>query len=337
MRLPSFASTRSLKLASAVSVPVPLAFIARRFSSSTLAMAPSLPSLRTSNAELVGSLPGEPVAVFVGGTSGIGQGMAETFAQWRSGRAHIVIVGRNEAAAKEVISHFPKVPASEEGRWTHEFVKCDATLMKEVKRASDEILARHRKINFLVMSPGYFSSSGRDETEEGIDKKLAVHYYSRWKFTEQLLPALRSAKEQGEEARVLSVFSTGYGGKVNVDDFGLKKNYSMSAAALSATTYNDYMVEVRYHTLIYPAIQTDRTLSQRVVIPRAQSPTHLRPCLPRRRPNKPLSSRTVTLDSRHRALNERPRTSIHRYEGGLRNLPLAWTAQQCEGSWGIPD
>lgn len=204
-------------------------------------MAPSLPSLRTSNAELVGNLPGEPVAVFVGGTSGIGQGMAETFAQWRNGRAHIVIVGRNETAAKEVISHFPK---ASEGTWSHEFVKCDATLMKEVKRASEEILARHPKINFLVMSPGYFSSSGRDETEEGIDKKLAVHYYSRWKFTEQLLPALKAAKDQGEEARVLSVFSAGYGGKVNADDFGLKKNYSMSAAALSATTYNDYMVEV---------------------------------------------------------------------------------------------
>jgi short-subunit dehydrogenase involved in D-alanine esterification of teichoic acids len=210
-------------------------------------MAPSLASLRASNTELVGKLPGKPVAVFVGGTSGIGQGMAETFAEWRQGRAHIVIVGRNEAAAKDIISQFPKVPASEQGQWSYEFVKCDATLMKEVKKASEEILSRHPKVNFLVMSQGFFSMSGRDETEEGLDKKLAVHYYSRWKFTEQLLPGLKAAKDQGEEARVISVFSTGYGGKIDVDDLGLKKKYSLNNAALSAATYNDYLVEVRFY------------------------------------------------------------------------------------------
>ncbi|TEB24355.1 hypothetical protein FA13DRAFT_1909643 [Coprinellus micaceus] len=193
-------------------------------------MAPSLASLRASNTELVGKLPGKPVAVFVGGTSGIGQGMAETFAE-------------NEAAAKDIISQFPKVPASEQGQWSYEFVKCDATLMKEVKKASQEILSRHPKVNFLVMSQGFFSMSGRDETEEGLDKKLAVHYYSRWKFTEQLLPGLKAAKDQGEEARVISVFSTGYGGKIDVDDLGLKKKYSLNNAALSAATYNDYLVE----------------------------------------------------------------------------------------------
>lgn len=236
-------TSRSLKITSAFAVPVALAFVVRR--SFTSSMAPSLPSLRASNAEIVGSLPGQPVAVFVGGTSGIGQGMAETFAQWRKGRAHIVIVGRNEAAAKEIISQFPEVPANEKGQWSHEFVKCDATLMKEVKRASDEILSRHSKINYLVMSPGFFTTSGRDETEEGIDKKLAVHYYARWKFTDLLLPALRKAKDAGEDARVLTVLSAGHGGKIDVSDLGLKKGYGLKAAADTATTYNDYLIEVR--------------------------------------------------------------------------------------------
>lgn len=244
-------TSRSFKIASAVAVPVAIAFVVRR--SFTSSMTPSLASLRASNAEIVGSLPGQPVAVFVGGTSGIGQGLAETFAQWRQGRAHIVIVGRNEAAAKEVISHFPEVPANEKGQWSYEFVKCDATLMKEVKRASEEIITRHPKINFLVMSPGFFTSSGRDETEEGIDKKLAVHYYARWKFTDMLLPALKKAKEAGEEARVLTVLSAGHGGKIDVNDLGLKKGYGLKAAADTATTYNDYLVEVRFRLFtIFP-------------------------------------------------------------------------------------
>ncbi|TEB21237.1 hypothetical protein FA13DRAFT_1742246 [Coprinellus micaceus] len=223
-------TSKTFKLASAVTLPIALAFVVRRSFTST--MAPSLASLRTSNVEFVGNLQGKPVAVFVGGTSGIGQG-----------RAHIVIVGRNEAAAKDIISHFPQVPASEQGQWTYEFVKCDATLMKEVKRASSEILSRHPKINYLVMSPGYFTTSGRDESEEGIDKKLAVHYYARWKFTEELLPALKAAKAQGEDARVLTVLAAGKGGKIDVNDLGLKTGFSLRAAAEQSVTYNDYLVE----------------------------------------------------------------------------------------------
>ena len=209
-------------------------------------MSSTLAAIRKSNTELVGSLKDSPVAVIVGGTSGIGQSMAEAFARWRSGRAHIVIVGRNEAAAKEIIDSFPKPPTGEGETWSHEFVKCDATLMKNVKTASEEILARHSKINYLIMSPGYLATSGRDETSEGIDKKLAVHYYARWKFIDLLLPALRRAKEAEEECRVLSVLAAGKAsGKVDVGDLGLKKGYSVQAAAYSAPTYNDLMIQVR--------------------------------------------------------------------------------------------
>ena len=204
-------------------------------------------ALREKNAALVANLKGTPVAVFVGGTSGIGQGLAEAFARWRNGNAHIVIVGRNEAAAKEIIERFPKPTTT--NSWTHEFVQCDVTLMKNVQSASVQILAKHPKINYLVMSPGFFAASGRDETSEGIDKKLAVHYYARWKFIDELLPALKKAKDDGEDVRVLSVFSAGHGGKTDPNDLGLKKGYSLKAAADAATTYNDLMIEVRFPQL----------------------------------------------------------------------------------------
>lgn len=212
-------------------------------SGTTHSMSPTLAAIRKSNGELVGKLKGAPVAVIVGGTSGIGQGMAETFARWRSGRADIVIVGRNEAAAKEVINTFPKPPTGEGDSWGYEFVECDVTLMKNVKFASEEILARHSKTNYLIMSPGFLATSGRDETLEGIDEKLAVHHYARWKFIDLLLPALRQAEEAEEESRVLSVLAAGTAsGKVDVDDLGFKKGYSVQAAAYSAPTYNDLMI-----------------------------------------------------------------------------------------------
>lgn len=133
-----------------------------------------------------------PVAIFVGGTSGIGQAMVESFARHTKGNAHIIICGRNEKAAKSIIATFPKPTVSAGAQ--HEFVHCDAVLMKNVHTTAIDLLARLPKINFLVLSPGVLTMKGRDETEEGIDKKLALHYYARWKFTKELMPLLRNAK-----------------------------------------------------------------------------------------------------------------------------------------------
>ena len=238
--MPFFPFNRLPKFAATALVIIPIAFAAH-FQVNSMRHSRAQ---RDRNAALVANLKGAPVAVFVGGTSGIGQGLAEAFAQWRNGNAHIVIVGRNEAAAKEIIGHFPKPTST--NSWTHEFVQCDVTLMKNVHSASEQILAKHPKINYLVMSPGFFAASGRDETSEGIDKKLAVHYYARWKFIDELLPALKKAKDDEEDVRVLSVFSAGHGGQIDPNDLGLKKRYSLKAAADSATTYNDLMIEVRY-------------------------------------------------------------------------------------------
>lgn len=121
-----------------------------------------------------------PVAVFVGGTSGIGAGMARAFAKHRNGDAHIILIGRNRAAAEQVIASFPK-PASSDVQ--HEFVECDVTLMRNVRTVSAELVQRLPKLNFLVLTPGMMTLQGRDDTDEGIDRKLALHYYARWRFT----------------------------------------------------------------------------------------------------------------------------------------------------------
>ncbi|KAL0060797.1 hypothetical protein AAF712_012390 [Marasmius tenuissimus] len=77
------------------------------------------------------------VGIFVGGTSGIGQGMADAFADHTEGNAHIVIVGRNKAAAEGIIANFPQ-PSSSEAK--HGFVRCDVTLMENVQKATTELL-----------------------------------------------------------------------------------------------------------------------------------------------------------------------------------------------------
>jgi len=94
------------------------------------------------------------------------------------------------------------------------------------------------------MTTGYLTLKGRDETSEGIDKKLALNYYARWKFINDLMPLLRKAKDAGEDAKVMSVLAAGHGGPIDLDDLGLKKGYSLSAAGVAAVTYNDLMIEV---------------------------------------------------------------------------------------------
>jgi NAD(P)-dependent dehydrogenase (short-subunit alcohol dehydrogenase family) len=206
---------------------------------------PSLSAVRAFNAAFSPSY--TPVAIFVGGTSGIGRGMAEAFARHTKGNAHIVLVGRNRAAAESILATFPQPTIAGA---THEFVECDVTLMKNVHRVASELRARIPRINFLVPTPGVLTMNGRNETAEGIDRKLAVHYYGRWRFIRDLIPALESAQDAGEDAKIISVLGAGDGGKIDLDDLGLKKSFSLSNAAAAAPTYNDLMIKVRAYWLL---------------------------------------------------------------------------------------
>ncbi|KAJ7908898.1 NAD-P-binding protein [Mycena leptocephala] len=158
------------------------------------------------------------------------RGIVEAFARYTKGNAHIVIVGRNETAAESIIATFPK-PSTETG-WKHEFVACEASLMKNIT-----------VINFLVISSGYVSLRGRNETEEGIDHQLAVRYYGRWKMISDLLPSLRAANNAGEASKVLSVLDTDNGMPVDLTNLGLKLKYSGVTAVRSSLTYTDMAFE----------------------------------------------------------------------------------------------
>ncbi|KAF9044127.1 hypothetical protein BJ165DRAFT_1528694 [Panaeolus papilionaceus] len=212
----------------------------------------ALSSIRSSNAAFVSSnllsstSSRLPTAVFVGGTSGIGEGLARVFASDTNGHSNIVIVGRNRGAAERILESLPRPASSSTSDGpSRDFIECDASLMKNVQTATSEILRKYPKINYLLLTPGYITLEGFTPTTEGIDKKLAVHYYARWKFINDLLPSLKKAKDEGEEAKVLSVLGAGVGGEVDVDDFGLAKegSYTLTRVALAAPTYNDLMMK----------------------------------------------------------------------------------------------
>lgn len=114
--------------------------------------------------------------------------------------------------------------------------------MKNIQRTTQDILSQHSKVNFLVLSPGILNFT-REDTEEGIDRTLTLFYYGRWKFSNDLAPALSKAAGDNEDAKVLTVLSAGNGGKIDLNDLDLKKCSTMTAVRAVAT-YADLMTEV---------------------------------------------------------------------------------------------
>jgi NAD(P)-dependent dehydrogenase (short-subunit alcohol dehydrogenase family) len=157
------------------------------------------------------------------------------------GNAHIILCGRNKQAAEDTIATFPNNPNAR-----YEFVQCDATLLKNVTSAVEELKSKVGAINYLVLSQGGGYGVGRPEpTTEGLDPRMVLHFYSRWKFVDELLPLLRTASDRGEESRVFNILAAGYGTKVNTDDLGMKKSYDTLRANFQLATYNDLFVQVK--------------------------------------------------------------------------------------------
>ncbi|CAF3793583.1 unnamed protein product [Rotaria sp. Silwood1] len=181
-----------------------------------------------SNARILSSLKQPLNIVVVGGTSGIGRAIALSIAQ-HCPSANVTIIGRNESAANDIL---PKLGSNPK------FIRVDVSLMSEVRAATHKINA----VDMLILSQGILTMAGRTPTAENIDNKLALHYYGRALFVQELLPLLRSSQSGG---KVLFVFNGEMGNpsKINWDDMALENTYSLGSAANHAITFTDLIIQ----------------------------------------------------------------------------------------------
>ncbi|KAK1219737.1 hypothetical protein PQX77_017545 [Marasmius sp. AFHP31] len=97
------------------------------------------------------------------------------------------------------------------------------------------------------MFPRLITTKGREETEERIGKKVAIHYYAPWNFISDLIPGLLRAREEGEDARVLSMLTAGKGTNVQEylesGDWGMKKMFLQVAITRAGPTNMNLMLE----------------------------------------------------------------------------------------------
>ncbi|KIM28621.1 hypothetical protein M408DRAFT_329384 [Serendipita vermifera MAFF 305830] len=172
--------------------------------------------------------------------------MAEQMAQQTNGRAHIILLGRNQDAANKIIASFPQTPvgtpAEEESKYS--FIKVDATSMAQVREVTAKLSNELDKINFIVASAGYSTLKGRDESPEGIDRKIACTFYARFRFIHDLAPLVEKAAEKQEQTGIMSVFAAGRGSQIDLNDLGLVKGYSQTRAHDDMVTYTDAAFEV---------------------------------------------------------------------------------------------
>ncbi len=174
----------------------------------------------------------------VGGTAGIGEYTARKLVE-RTTPSKLIVSGRNTEAGELITNDLNKVGNTN----SHEFIQVDISSMKKIHSYAEQLKTKIQKLNYLVISAGYFSMNGRDESDEGIDKKMAAHYYGRFKLIQELMPLLEEAANAGEDARVMSVYSAGFEGDFYKDDLDLKKGFSLKRAADVCITYNSLMVE----------------------------------------------------------------------------------------------
>ncbi|KAI1622614.1 hypothetical protein EDD37DRAFT_635466 [Exophiala viscosa] len=186
------------------------------------------------NNESIKTPSSNPVAVFVGGTGGIGRSALQALLKYTSSPT-VYLVGRDPSRLEKQISELKTLNTS---ATIIPIIANDLTLVREAQKAADEIASKASRVDYLIMSAGFLNfNSAPDYTAEGLDKITAIRYHARMAFLVKLLPLLR----QSSAPRVISVLAGGGEGALDLNDLGMTsaKNYSFVAAggqAASMTT-----------------------------------------------------------------------------------------------------
>ncbi|KAK0613968.1 hypothetical protein B0T14DRAFT_437679 [Immersiella caudata] len=167
-------------------------------------------------------------ALVVGGTSGIGYAIARHLPSLLS-TPSILIAGRT--APPDLASH-PHLT----------FRPLEATSMRAIRTFTSSLLneSPRPKLSYLVMTQGMMSTAPRTEVEgEGIDRKMALHFYGKQLLIRELMPLLE------EKARVLVVYDGWLGSpeKLDWEDLDLTRGYGLGKAADHCTSMMDGMVQ----------------------------------------------------------------------------------------------
>lgn len=166
------------------------------------------------------------VAVFVGGTQGIGryaiEALADLYSKQPDTPLRVYILGRNKSSADQVLETCREKCAH------GEFIFIQANnlaLMQDVDATSAGLSRLERekenpRIDLLVETQAQILFGARKETGEGLDQMMSLVYYSRIRFILQLMPLLE-ASSSPDGAHIVSIDAAGMAGKLFRNDLSL--------------------------------------------------------------------------------------------------------------------
>lgn len=157
------------------------------------------------------------VALITGGTDGIGKATARRLLDegWE-----VAIVGRSSARCKATVTELgrgkadPRVSA----------IIADLSLLAETRRACEEFLAAHGRLDFLFLNANAITQT-RVLTREGFEANLALGYVSRALMAQQLEGVLTATPA----SQILAVVGLDKS-RLDFDDLSLAKGFKGMAA-----------------------------------------------------------------------------------------------------------
>jgi retinol dehydrogenase 12 len=171
----------------------------------------------------------DKVCLITGGTGGIGE--VTTRALARLG-ATVVVVARSEERCQATIRLIQDENRQADGAAVAtavaraEYLVADLAEMSQVRRAAQEFLQRHNRLDVLVNNVGATFTSRR-LTSEGIEATWALNHLSYFLLTDLLLGALKNTATQHGEARIVNVSSAAHrGARIYFDDLQGERSYN---------------------------------------------------------------------------------------------------------------
>ena len=158
---------------------------------------------------------GGRVAVVTGANTGVGY---ETVRVLAERGATVVLACRSEEKAR--------VAARRLKAGRVETARLDLASLAEIRRAAEEIGARHGRIDLLINNAGVMDTP-YGATADGFELQLGINHLGHFALTGLLLPALLAAPG----SRVVNVSSLAHRrGRMNFADLGYTRHYKPNAA-----------------------------------------------------------------------------------------------------------
>jgi NAD(P)-dependent dehydrogenase (short-subunit alcohol dehydrogenase family) len=159
----------------------------------------------------------------IGGTNGLGRAIAQ---QALARGADVTVIGRT----------FRDEPAA---RLT--FVAADLSSMSEAVRVGRELPAE--SFDVVLFTTGLIAAKKREETQEQVERDVAISYLNRLAILQGLSPRLGSAREDGApRPRLFVMGSPGVGTLGDPGDLNSEENYKPLAAHANTVAGNEILV-----------------------------------------------------------------------------------------------